>query len=57
MFVCQGVSGVGLVDDGEAEEELEDSEDEEQPQRYCIQCSCFNQNLRLMVGCVFDDPL
>jgi len=35
MFVCQGVSGVGLVDDGEAEE-LEDSEDEEQPQRYCI---------------------
>jgi len=24
------------VDDGEAEEELEDSEDEEQLQRYCI---------------------
>ena len=36
LFVCQGVSGVGLVDDGEAEEELEDSEDEEQLQRYCI---------------------
>jgi len=28
----QGVSGVGLVDDGEAEEEFEDSEDEEQLQ-------------------------
>ena len=36
MFVWQGVSDVGLVEDGEAEEELEDSRDEEQPQRYCI---------------------
>ena len=37
------------MEDGEAEEEIEDSGDEEQPQRYCIAAVSNFQNLRLMV--------
>lgn len=49
MFVWQGVSGVSLADDGEGEEELEDSEDEERPDRYCV--VAFSLKFTVANGC------